>query len=45
MADTHIPVALGTYNEAENVTDFQDRVLGVVPKALVLVVDGVGNQG
>jgi dolichol-phosphate mannosyltransferase len=48
MADTHIPrtlVIVPTYNEAENVTDILDRVLGVVPGAHLLVVDDGSPDG
>ncbi|PZE68082.1 polyprenol monophosphomannose synthase [Curtobacterium sp. MCBD17_021] len=48
MADTTAPrtlVIVPTYNEAENVTDILDRVLGVVTDAHVLVVDDGSPDG
>ncbi|PZE55777.1 MULTISPECIES: polyprenol monophosphomannose synthase [unclassified Curtobacterium] len=48
MADLQIPrtlVIVPTYNEAENVADILDRVLGVVPEAHVLVVDDGSPDG
>jgi len=48
MAESVSPrtlVIVPTYNEAENVTDILDRVLGVVPEAHVLVVDDGSPDG
>jgi dolichol-phosphate mannosyltransferase len=48
MAESQTPrtlVIVPTYNEAENVTDILERVLGVVPDAHVLVVDDGSPDG